>query len=316
MNPSPKNLVTGLFWAAVAIVVWSGSLVMLRLGVTTTLNAFDLTVLRIAVAALLLFPVIRKQGFAWDRLGFAGLSTMVLGFGAPYILLVSLGLKFAPAAAAGALNPGLMAVFVVLASWWLLGDGMRPVKLTGIAAILLGAAVFANVSTVGSASIGHLIFSVTAAMWAGYTLVVRRARIPALHATAIVAVGSAILYLPVYVTMLPKNLAQAPWPDILLQAAFQGVFVSIVAVFAFNRSAEHLGPTAGATLPALIPLTTLGLGFAVLGEAATPQDIAAAAMIGVGVALTLAPAAVWRRRGGWRRPLHLKQETARQDTGV
>ena len=41
--------------------------------------------------------------------------------------------------------------------------------------------------------------------------------------------------------------------------AFQGVLVSVVAIYAFNRSADLLGPVAGAALPALIPVVTLGL---------------------------------------------------------
>ncbi len=94
--------------------------------------------------------------------------------------------------------------------------------------------------------------------------------------------GSAILYLPVYVAALPKQLLVAPKPDIVMQAVFQGVFVSVVAVFAFNRSRELLGPVVGATLPAV------GLGVVALDEAASARDLASATLIGVGVALTLA----------------------------
>jgi len=52
-----RNTLQGLGWAVAAITIWSGSLVMLRLGVTTSLNAYDLTALRFGVAALILAPV-------------------------------------------------------------------------------------------------------------------------------------------------------------------------------------------------------------------------------------------------------------------
>lgn len=288
MSPLPKTRVLGLVWAASAIAIWSGSLVMLRLGVTTSLNAYDLAALRVGVAALVLAPVICRRGFALNRLGAGGLLAMVVGFGAPYILLISLALETAPASAAGSLNPGVMAVVAVLLGWRIYGDRMGPERIVGIMAILVGASMFAGVSGAQTASLGHLILIFTGVMWAGYALVVRRAGIPALHATAIVAVGSAILYLPVYVAVLPRQLPVAPMPDIVAQAVFQGVFVSVVAVFAFNRSSELLGPVAGATLPALIPLTTLGLGAVALNEAADVRDFASATLIGVGVALTLA----------------------------
>ncbi|MGL6162506.1 DMT family transporter [Microbulbifer sp.] len=288
MSLLPKERVLGFVWAATSIAIWSGSLVMLRLGVTTSLNVYDLTALRVGVAALVLAPVIRRRGFALDRLGTGGLLAVVAGFGAPYILLISLGLQTAPASAAGSLNPGVMAVVFVLLGWRIFGDRIGPARILGVVAILVGASFFAGVPGAETASVGHLILLFTGVMWAGYTLVVRRAGIPALHATAIVAVGSAILYLPVYVAVLPKQLAVAPMPDIVAQAVFQGVFVSVVAVFAFNRSSELLGPVAGATLPALIPLATLGLGVVALDETAGARDIASATLIGVGVALTLA----------------------------
>lgn len=287
MSPLQRIHVPGLLWAATAIAIWSGSLVMLRFGVTTSLNAYDLTALRVGVAALVLAPVIRRRGFALDRLRAWALLAMVAGFGAPYILLISFALETAPASAAGSLNPGVMAVVAVLMGWRIFDDRMGPERIAGIMAILAGASLFAAVSGEQTASLGHLILLFTGVMWAGYALIVRRAGIPALHATAIVAVGSAILYLPVYVAVLPKQLPVAPIPDIAVQAVFQGVFVSVVAVFAFNRSSELLGPIAGATLPALIPLTTLGLGALALDETAGARDFASATLIGVGVALSL-----------------------------
>lgn len=282
-----KQLATGLFWAATAIAIWSGSLVMLRLGVTTTLNAYDLTALRFGVAALFLTPVIWRQGFALGRLGLWRLLVLVAGFGAPYVLLLSFALETAPASAAGSLNPGLMAVVSVLAGWKLFDDKMRLSRIVGIVLILLGASLFAGVFGLNGVSRGHLLIAVTAVMWASYSLVVRWARIPAWQATAIVAVGSAFFYLPIYFVALPKQILVAPIFDVLLQAVFQGVLVSVVAVFAFNRSAEQLGPIAGACMPALIPIVTLGLGAVVLGETIGVSEIVSTILIGAGVALTL-----------------------------
>lgn len=285
MIGSPRDRLYGLGWAAAAIAIWSGSLVMLRLGVTTGLNAYDLAALRFGVAALLLAPIVLRHGFGIDRLGLAGLAIVVAGFGAPYVVLISLALRTAPASAAGSLNPGVMAVASVVLGWVVLGDRIGPVRAVGAALVLVGCLVAATVG--GGVSVGHTILVGTGVMWAGYALTVRRAGISALHATAVVAVCSALIYLPIYALLLPKAVAHAPFGDVLWQAAFQGVLVSTVAVFAFNRSAELLGPMTGATLPALIPLVTLGLGAATLGEPAGPSEIVSAALISAGVLLIL-----------------------------
>ncbi|MFS4439512.1 DMT family transporter [Paracoccaceae bacterium GXU_MW_L88] len=294
MSISSRNILPGLGWAIVAIVVWSGSLVMLRLGVTTSLNAYDLTMLRFGVAGVLLAPVaLRRGGAGTDRLGLIGLGAIICAFGAPYVLLIAFAMKTAPAAAAGALNPGVMAIASVLLGRLILGDRVGVVRFLGLALTAVGIVLFAWAG--GVITTCHLILIGTGVMWASYALIVRRAAIPALNATAIVAVGSAIFYLPVYLIVLPKQILAAPFTDILLQAGFQGVLVSVAAIYAFNRSAELLGPVAGATLPALIPVVALGLGVLVLGETAGAGEFASAILVSVGLALILVgkPVAHW-----------------------
>lgn len=288
-----RNTLSGLGWAVVAITIWSGSLVMLRLGVTTSLNANDLTMLRFGVAALILAPVALRRGIGTDRLGLTSFVAMVFAFGAPYVLLISLAMKTAPAAAAGALNPGVMAIASVLLGRMILGDRIGGVRFAGLAVTAVGIFLFTQAG--GVIATGHLFLIGTGIMWASYALIVRRAAVPALNATAIVAVGSAVFYLPIYLVALPKQIFAAPLVDVLVQAGFQGVLVSVVAIYAFNRSAELLGPVAGATLPALIPVVTLGLGVVILGETAGADEFGSAIMVTIGLALILVGRSVARR---------------------
>lgn len=285
MSVISRNTLSGLGWAVVAITVWSGSLVLLRFGVTTSLNAYDLTVLRFGVAALILAPVVLRRGVGTERIGLVGVIAMVIAFGAPYVLLISTAMKTAPASAAGALNPGVMAIVSVLLGWITLGDKIGLARLTGLVVTAIGIVLFTRAG--GGLTTGHLILIGTGSMWALYALIVRHAAIPALNATAIVAVGSAVFYLPIYILALPKQILSAPLADVLMQAGFQGILVSVVAIFAFNRSAELLGPVAGATLPALIPVVTLGFGVAFLGETVRAGEIISALLVTLGLALIL-----------------------------
>lgn len=285
MSSSFRDLWGGLAWAATAILIWSGSLVMLRLGVSGSLNAYDLTFLRFGVSAVLLAPVLLFRGTGSDRLGTLGVVTMVVAFGAPYVLLISLALETASAAAAGALNPGVMAIAAVCLGRAAFGDRIGPPRLlgTGLAALGIGSYTWAD----GDFGTGHMILVATGFMWASYALIVRRNAVPALAAAAIIAVGSALAYVPVYLIVLPKKISTAPLTDILQQVVFQGMLVSVVAIYAFNRSGELLGRVAGATLPALIPVVTLALAGLFLGESIDLAEFAAAAAISAGVALIL-----------------------------
>jgi drug/metabolite transporter (DMT)-like permease len=293
---SSRNLPLGLFWATTAIVVWSGSLILLRVGVTTGLTAYDLTALRFAVAATCLLPVLVRSGFLPRGLGAGDALLMVVLFGAPYVLLLSYAMKTAPAAAAGALNPGVMATASILMARVLHGRTMAAAGVLGVTLTALGIGIFVWAS--GGLATGHFVLLVTGLMWAAYTAFVGARKIPALHATALIAAGSAALYLPVYALVLPSALAQAALSDVLLQAAFQGVLVTTVAVYAFSRSAELLGPVAGSSLPALIPVVTLGLEVLVMGHIPPVSNLVAACLVTVGIALVLAEA---RRRNPTQR---------------
>ncbi len=285
MSIISRNTLSGIGWATIAIMVWSGSLVIMRLGVTTSLNAYDVTMLRFGVAALILAPVIYRRGIGTVRLGLASLAAMVVAFGAPYVLLIALALKTAPAAGAGALNPGVMAIVSLLLGWAVFGDRIGAVRLIGLMVAMMGIILFTRIG--GTVTTGHLILIGTGIMWAIYALIVRRSAVPALNATAIIAVGSAIFYLPLYLVALPKQIFTAPMVDVLLQAGFQGILVSVVAIYAFNRSAELLGPVAGSSLPALIPVASLGLGILILDEAAGTGEVISAILVTLGLALIL-----------------------------
>src|ERR1700730_1573292 len=56
------QFVIGAVCAIAAVAIWAGWLVMMRVGVTTALTAFDLTALRFAVAGVVLLPVVLRRG--------------------------------------------------------------------------------------------------------------------------------------------------------------------------------------------------------------------------------------------------------------
>lgn len=67
-------------------------------------------------------------------------------------------------------------------------------------------------------------------------MVFRKKGMDGLHATAIAAVTSALVFLPIYVVFLNKGIGETPWRDIALQGFYQGVLTSAFGVFAFNRA--------------------------------------------------------------------------------
>jgi drug/metabolite transporter (DMT)-like permease len=217
-----------------------------------------------------------------------GLVAIVAGCGAPMVLLVNAGLLFAPAAHAGALFPGVMPLMVAVMAAMVLKEAFTARKRAGLGLIVVGALgiVWGTGGAIGTAqNIGHALFLTAGLAWAGYTIAMRRARLDGLHAAAIAAVGSLLLYLPAYACFAGWSVLAAPLGDIALQAIVQGVLTAIVALLLYGRMVGLLGATGGAAFVALTPAMTALLGIPVLSELPSPIDWFAIALISVGVYL-------------------------------
>ena len=202
------------------------------------------------------------------------------------VLLVNVGLLFAPAAHGGALFPGVMPLMVAILAAAILKEAFTPQNRVGLALIVLGAIgiVWGTGGTIGTAqTIGHMLFLAAGLAWACYTIAMRGARLDGLHAAAIAAVGSLVLYLPAYAYIAGTSVFKAPLFDIALQAIVQGLLTAIVALLLYGRMVGILGATGGAAFVALTPAATALLGIPILGEWPSTTEWLAIAVISIGV---------------------------------
>ena len=170
---------------------------MTRLAVTTSLDAWDIAALRDGVAGLILAPVLPQRGLARDRLGWLRLAVFIAGQAAPYALVAAAGLRFAPARDHGALNPGCMPLFVALLAAIILREQLSTARRLGLSLILSGAlVVISSPDAAWSASrtLGDALFLFVAFLTAGFTVVMRQAKLEPLHTAGLVSAGSLVVY--------------------------------------------------------------------------------------------------------------------------
>lgn len=275
----------GALYGLAAVTIWSGWIVVARLGLRTSLTPWDIAALRFGVAGLLLLPYVMRRGLALQRLGWIGLVAIVIGGGAP-VLLANAGLLFAPAAHAGALFPGVMPLAVALLAAVVLHEPFTAAKTIGFVLILFGVAGIAwgaGGAVESGQTVGHALFLGSAMAWACYTVAMRRAQLDGLHAAGIAAVGALLLYMPVYFAVAGISLAMAPWGDLALQAIVQGLLTAIVSLVFYGRAVSILGASSGAALAALSPAMTAVMAIPILGEWPTAMDWIAIVGISIGV---------------------------------
>ena len=285
------KILAGCALALLAVVIWSGWLVITRVAVTSTLTAEDLSALRFGSAGLILLPVVWRRGFALDRLGWRGLALIVICAGVPYVLLASHGLTLATAAEAGVLIPGTIPLFVALISAFTVHEKIGRVARIGLALIVAGVALIvvpALLDAAGWQLIGYAICLVSAIMWAAYTIEARRIGMDALHLTAIIMVISGVLFLPIYLLVPGQGLWHASVPEFWVQLIYQGPLTGIVALLVYTRAVAILGATRASAFTALLPLSAMLLAIPVIGEWPSLGNAIGAVLAAAGVLLATA----------------------------
>src|SRR3981189_2377787 len=139
---TPAEYIRGAAYGLAAVGVWSGWIVVARLGLRTSLTPWDIAALRFSVAGLLLLPDVLRKGLALQRLGWIGLGAVILH--EPFIdakigfVLILLGVFCVASGAGGAIG--------------------------------------------SAQTLGHALFLGSGLAWACYTVAMRRARLDGLHA--------------------------------------------------------------------------------------------------------------------------------------
>ncbi|WP_396331856.1 DMT family transporter [Burkholderia anthina] len=277
---------TGIGYGLLAALIWGGFPVVTRLGVThAALDAFDIAFIRFAVSGTLLLPVVLRRGVR--TLHPTAIVLMVIGAGAPYILTVAAALSRAPVGYF-ALTPGSMIAFTAVLGRWIARETLSAARIAGIATILAGMAL--ATSDALSGAIGPLavaLFVLGGLLWAVYNVTTKHAAAGALHATAIVSVGSALLYCPLYLVVRGGAVLHAPVAAIATQAIYQGVLMSVLALYCFSRAVVALGPAIGATFAALMPLLATLEAALLLGERPHATALAGIAVVTAGMIVSL-----------------------------
>lgn len=261
---------------------------MTRLAVTTGLDAWDIPLLRFGAAGLLLSPILMRRGIALDRLGWPGLGGLILGTGAPYALVVAIGLRFAPAYDAGALNPGCMPLFVALIGSAVIREKPLKAQKIGLSLILSGAVIIIGWHHTAwsiSRSFGDLLFLVASFLTACYTVIMRQSKLDPIHIAALVSTGSLAIYAPLYFAIRGLHLGQVPVPDLTVQMIFQGIVVTIVSLVLYGRAVLILGASGGSAFGALVPALSAVLAIPLLGEWPTASGWGGIILISAGVYL-------------------------------
>ena len=246
----------GYLFALGAVLIWTGFILVSRLGGISQLLPDDVIAIRYATCSLLLLPVWWFK-FRFNLLNPKIICCSLIG-GIAYASCAFRGFELAPASHAAVLLPGLMPLFITLLSRFIFKDQIKRSNWIGVAVITVGVfALLGQNQPSNSANVvgaGQLWLIFAAFFWALFSVLVKHWKISPWEATISLALVTAAIYLPIYLTALPSNISLLLWKDVLTQAFYQGFLATIVQMLLYVRAVHIIGPTAMGTMMASVPI--------------------------------------------------------------
>lgn len=276
--------------------IYAVQFVAARFSLREHLTATDLAALRFGGAGAVFLPIVWRGGLAGMRaLGWRRALALAALAGLPYPLIINWGLTYAPAAHAAALCPASIVFFSFLLSRIVFNEIAPRQPTIGFVAIIAGLLLFIAPARDGTGGVlfGDVLFIGSGLMFSTYAVLVRRWRAEPVTATAAVVLLSC-LPLPALYLFAPSHIHAAGATEIVSQIVIQGILAGAAAMFLYTYIVRQLGPQAASLFLPGIPIATVIVGMAVLGERPMAIQFAAIAIMAAGMAFS----AIGRRTAG------------------
>lgn len=239
------------------VAIWSGFMLISRLGGKTALTGWDIAALRLGCGSLFLLPF----SFSIPRAAWRDIKlwSLALSGGVGFMVLIYSALKLAPAAHGGILSPGTQPFLVTLAAFLILGTKPDRARLLALVPIALGVVIvagpgFFDAGVDASVLVGDALLLLASVVWAIYSVLARKWAYDPWLLTRFLCLASAIVYLPLYLLFAPKGVMEVSWSMLVLQGLYQGIGPTILAMLFFLKAVAALGAERTGALIALVPI--------------------------------------------------------------
>jgi drug/metabolite transporter (DMT)-like permease len=268
-NDNKRKKILGVAAAVCLVVIWSGWIVVSRLGVTHHLTVYDLTGLRFSIAAMVILPYILWRR-PWRGLPPVRVFVLSATCGVPYALLGYFGFSHAPAAHGGIFMNGCLPLFTALVGWIWMGQRSRASQLVGLGIILLGVILvgYEGIATPGGGMtwLGDILFLLAISLFAVFMVANKAWGIKPGQVLFSGTIVSAMIYVPIWMLWLDSNLAAAPRSEIMLQGAYQGLVPSVMGISLANVAIRYIGANTTSVIIAAVPAVAALVAIPVLNE--------------------------------------------------
>ncbi len=283
-----RTTLWGLVIGLLASAIWGGHATFARIAMATpavgvALNPLDLLFCRYAPSALLLAPLAWRHREVLRALGLRRMLLLTLTGGAPNLALFVVAMQWAPASHGATIAPMTVPIAGALLAIPLLREWPSAGRTAALATMALGVLLIGWDGVAGpypGAWKGDLLLVLAGGTWGVFSLLLRRWQIPAVPSTAIIAIVSACLVVPIWLVVRGPVALDLPAGPFAIQLLGQGLVLGLAAMFMFSRSVELLGATRASSLSVMVPVTGLAAAAWLLDE-----PLSGLKLLGAGLAI-------------------------------
>lgn len=264
-----------------------------RAGILGGLGAVDMIFARYIVAGAIMLPLLVRYGVR-DFAGIGFRRALILTFlgGAPFALLQTGGYGFAPLAHGAVIAPSTVTIVSTIGAAVFLRERLSRNHLIGAAIVLMGIFLIGWDGLTQPAGerawLGDLLFFASSVLWAGFTLLLRHWRLPALQATAVVAVLSFLMTTPLYLAVMGiAHLQALPLGMLAFQGLVQGGLQGAITMIAYSQAVIFLGVSRAVLFPAIVPALSVLVGIPIVGEIPGALQIGGLCLVTLGLLTTV-----------------------------
>ncbi|WP_425068918.1 DMT family transporter [Reyranella sp.] len=264
-----------------------------RAGILSGLGAVDMIFARYVVAGAIMLPLLLRYGVR-DFAGIGLRRSLILALlgGAPFALLQTAGYGFAPLAHGAVIAPSTVTIVSTIGAALFLRERLSRNHLIGAAVVLAGIFLIGWDGLTQPAGerawLGDLLFFASSVLWAGFTLLLRHWRLPALQATAVVAVLSFMMTTPIYLAIMGiAHLQALPLGMLVFQGLVQGGLQGAITMVAYSQAVIFLGVSRAVLFPAIVPALSVLVGIPIVGEIPGALQIGGLCLVTLGLLTTV-----------------------------
>lgn len=271
-----------------AVLIWAAWFPITKLAVDSELNEWQLCVIRFLVSGIVAVPILIRKGFGVaPRAGGVARAILIsVCAGVGYVSLATLALEFAPSIY-GMVTPVSMATSSAVLAILLSGRTVNSLTIASFFLFALGLVILASGETTSdpNALIGIALFVAAGILFSLYNIAVSRWSLDPFHATALVSFYSLIIVAPIGIWQIRNNMLPTVWLELVLQAFYQGILVSYVALILFTYAIKRFGAGRASYLALLVPATSVLLSALLIGEKAGSAVMISVCLLILGMSL-------------------------------